>query len=65
MSDYVMETGAVLLLAYLLVLVDVLLAWTIYSRGAWLLLVLIPPMIALNYCIVALWQSRPSLRQRD
>lgn len=59
MSDYLLETGAVILLAYVLLLLDgvvVLAMW----QATWFIAALIPPLLFLHWAVIRLWRERPS-----
>lgn len=60
MSNYVLETGAVLLLAWMVLILDGVIVFGLMHRY-WLLLLAVPPVAGLHYAIVDMWLSRPSL----
>ena len=61
MTDYWMETLAVLILGWCVGIVDCMIAYGIW-KGIWLLLIVVPPDIVFHLAIVYMWKSRPSVR---
>lgn len=61
MSDYVFETGAVLMMGWFALIADVVIIYAIVI-GVWPVAALIPPLGFIHFVIVNLWKTRPSLR---
>lgn len=62
MSDYIMETGAVLMIAGLLFTLDGVVAFGLHA-GAWPLWFLVLPLAALHCAVAYMWCSRPSVQR--
>jgi hypothetical protein len=60
MTNYWLETGAVLTLAYMLLMLDAVFVFAAVKLH-WGFVLLMPPIIALHFGVWGLWRSRPSI----
>lgn len=60
MSDYAMETGAVIFLGWLVLMLDGVLGYVLV-RVTWVFALAVPPVGILNVAVVHLWMTRPSI----
>ena len=64
-ANYLLETGACLLLWYMEAVVAVLITTAVFHNGNWPLAFLYPPLSTAFFGSVILWRERPSLHNRS
>lgn len=62
MSDYLLETGAVLTLAFVSILLDAVIVLLAVVMVGWPILILIPVVAIFQFFIWRLWMTRPSVQ---